>query len=69
MVGTVAPILVGTCGYQRYDPGEGWQEEYESKPDELADVLRAYGASHDRVYCMFTNYEMHANARALRDRL
>lgn len=24
-------ILVGTCGYQRFDPGEGWKDEYESK--------------------------------------
>ncbi|MFC6989086.1 DUF72 domain-containing protein [Haloplanus sp. GCM10025708] len=37
--------------------------------DELAVKLREYAASHERVYCLFNNYEMYPNARSLRTRL
>jgi uncharacterized protein YecE (DUF72 family) len=32
---------------------------------ELAEMLRDFDASHDRVYCMFNNYEMYDNAATL----
>lgn len=34
-------VLVGTCGYSRYDPGEGWKERYESKLQAYSDAFRA----------------------------
>lgn len=33
-------ILVGTCGYQYFDPGDGWKDEYESKLAAYADTFR-----------------------------
>ncbi|MGZ0745789.1 DUF72 domain-containing protein [Haloparvum sp. AD34] len=46
-------IRVGTCGYQWYDPPEGWKEEYESK-------LHAYSAdpAFDLVELNRTFYEL-----------
>lgn len=34
-------IVVGTCGYRWYDPGEGWKDEYESKLAAFADEYAA----------------------------
>lgn len=34
-------IRVGTCGYRYYDPGEGWQDEHESKLAAYADAFDA----------------------------
>lgn len=37
--------------------------------DDLAGKLGDLAGSHERVYCMFNNYEMYPNARALQERL
>lgn len=34
-------IVVGTCGYRWYDPGEGWKDEYERKLAAFADAYPA----------------------------
>lgn len=38
-MGVVRDALVGTCGYQYYDPGEGWNEEYDSKLQAYSDAF------------------------------
>lgn len=35
----VDAIRVGTCGYQYYDPGPGWKDEYESKLEAYSDAF------------------------------
>lgn len=47
----MADILVGTCGYSYYDPGEDWKDEYESK-------LQAFSATFDLLECNRTFYEL-----------
>lgn len=37
----MSTIRVGTCGYQYYDPGDGWQDEYESKLQAYSDAFAA----------------------------
>lgn len=44
-------IRVGTCGYRYYDPGENWQERYESK-------LAAYSAAFDAGEINRTFYDL-----------
>lgn len=52
-------IDVGTCGYRFYDPGEGWQDEYES-------VLQAYSDAFTVVELNRTFYELPRVATAER---
>lgn len=50
----------------RYD----YDYEYgDNELAELASTLRGYAATHGRVYCLFNNYEMYDDARALQARL
>lgn len=44
-------IRVGTCGYQYYNPGESWQDEYRSK-------LHAYSEQFDAVELNRTFYTL-----------
>lgn len=44
-------IILGTCGYGRYDPGEGWKDEYESK-------LQAYSDEFESVELNKTFYDL-----------
>lgn len=44
-------VLVGTCGYRCYDPGEGWQDDHES-------TLAAYADAFDAVELNRTFYEL-----------
>lgn len=44
-------VVVGTCGYSRFTPGEGWQERYDSK-------LAAYAATFEAVELNRTFYTL-----------
>lgn len=44
-------VLIGTCGYRYYDPGQGWQDAYESK-------LAAYADAFDAVELNRTFYDL-----------
>lgn len=51
------------------DPYDYDYDYSERELDDLAGTLRELATSHERVYCLFNNYEMYSNAQALRDRL
>lgn len=44
-------IRIGTCGYSYYDPGPGWQDDYESK-------LQAFSETFDLVELNRTFYDL-----------
>lgn len=44
-------IVIGTCGYRWYDPGEDWQAEYQSK-------LAAFADTYDAVEVNSTFYDL-----------
>lgn len=44
-------VVVGTCGYRGFVPGEGWKDEYESK-------LAAFADSYEAVEVNTTFYEL-----------
>lgn len=51
------------------DPYDYEYEYSESELDDLAGRLHSFAEAHERVYCLFNNYEMFSDARALRSRL
>jgi uncharacterized protein YecE (DUF72 family) len=51
------------------DPHDYDYDYSEEELKDLAEQLRELERDHDRVYCLFNNYEMYANAQALRDLL
>lgn len=51
------------------DPYDYDYEYSEDELDDLADRLHALAEDHDRVYCMFNNFEMYDDASALSQRI